>query len=349
MGYIVREADIQTEKDQLVRILTENRTRQDFDYEKRFDWIYLDNPNGKAIAWVIVDEKSNTPAGFTAVFPWKILVNGKEHLAWNCGDFSIYKEYRTLGIALKLRKAAKAGIDEGKVPFLFANPNERMEVVHLKVGHIRSATLNRYAMPLRLTKYLENKSYGKIGAKLANPLYTSFLKFKHRQNGEYENLSQAEMNFDDSYREICESLNKVSPVIGLRDSTHLTWKYKNHPNAPYQLFNYYRKGRLEGYVVYGVKDDSIYLNEFLSKPGDGIPASVLGSFIRFVISHYPDVQSLTTIIQEFNPFLPVLEQAGFRKRKDSSHAAIVYAADPQLQSIVHDGRNWFMNVGDRDQ
>ncbi|NIU02668.1 MAG: GNAT family N-acetyltransferase [Nitrosopumilaceae archaeon] len=131
MGYIVKDVDIHKEKHLLLNILKANRERPEFPYEQRFDWLYYDNPFGEARAWIIWDEAHDYPAGFTAVFPRKVLVNHKEYICWNCGDFSIEKKYRSLGIAVKLRKAAKECVDRGMVPFLYAHPNNRMVHVHL--------------------------------------------------------------------------------------------------------------------------------------------------------------------------------------------------------------------------
>jgi len=118
MGYTIKIADLEKDRDIMISILERNRNRVDIDYIKRYDWIYLNNPYGRAKAWIIFDDKSNRPVGFTGVFPRPVYVEGEKYLAWNCGDFSIDKKYRTLGVALKLRRAAKLDVDNGEVPFL---------------------------------------------------------------------------------------------------------------------------------------------------------------------------------------------------------------------------------------
>ena len=139
MPYVVKEADLIQEKQRMLSLLTGNRERQGFDYDKRYDWLYLDNPSGKATAWIIWDEKSGDPAGFTAVFPRQILVNGNELTCWNCGDFSIEKAHRALGVAVQLRKEAKHNVDSGKIPFLYAHPNNKMVHIHMRARHKKNS------------------------------------------------------------------------------------------------------------------------------------------------------------------------------------------------------------------
>jgi hypothetical protein len=76
VGYVVKEADIRRDKEILLNIIRANRTRQEFPYEKRYNWLYFENPYGPATAWIIWDETKEYPAGFTAVYPRKMLVKG---------------------------------------------------------------------------------------------------------------------------------------------------------------------------------------------------------------------------------------------------------------------------------
>lgn len=346
MAYLVREADIHQEKETLLRLLTANRERSSFPYDKRYDWLYRGNPFGEAIAWIIYNEKTNLPVGFTAVYPRKMLVRGKETEAWNCGDFSIDRKYRTLGIALKLRKAAKQWVDEGKIPFLYAHPNDRMVHIHLKAGHHEIAKMKRFALLIDVSKILGGNPLQETAARVLNPILKGVLKFKHRKAGEYEFRSAREMEFDHRYREICEEVNRERAVIGLRDDTYLHWKFSAHPVYHYQIFNYFQNNRLKGYIIFTIEDATGYLTEIVCEKD--VQSPMISTFINAMIDHFPQAQSLSTIQQEFNPIISTLADVGFRYRDDATSSVIAYTADSGLAKVVLDGRNWFMNVGDRD-
>lgn len=348
MPYVVKEADLQLEKQNMLSLLTGNRERQGFDYDKRYDWLYRDNPCGKATAWIIWDESSGDPAGFTAVFPRHILVKGQELTCWNCGDFSIEKKHRALGVAVQLRKEAKRHVDEGNIPFLYAHPNNRMVHIHMRAKHKKIAEMRRFALPIRLGRYLEKKPFGKLAGGIIDPLGSTMLRFKYRRNGEYEVLDQTSMNFDNRYRELCEKVSADYPVIGLRDGAYLKWKFQIHPNYRYELFNYYKDGQLAGYIIFGDFDGTINLPEVVCPRDAEIQRDLLSTFIHYLLSERKNAYVVSMIVQEYHPILQTLESHGFKFRDDATSSVIAYSNDPQLKPVVEDGKNWFMTVGDRD-
>lgn len=348
MGYVVKEANIQKDKEILLNLLTANRTRKDFPYEKRHQWLYFDNPYGPATAWIIWDDKNAYPAGFTAVYPRKMLVKGCEYTCWNCGDFSIEKKYRTLGVAVQLRKEAKRRVDQGEIPFLYAHPNNQMVHIHLKVQHQKIGHMKRFVLPIRISNHLKNNPLGKITGLMVDPLIAGFVKFKFRKTGEYENLAGENMQFNPHYRELCQEINGVRPVMGLREEAYLDWKFRHHPVHPFKLFNYYETKKLTGYIFYYEARDILYLTEFVCQPERQVQQRLLSTFMNFCTHHTPHICSISTVTHEFNPALPVFKANGFKFRDDATSSVIAYSAHPELKPVVEDGSKWFMNVGDRD-
>lgn len=346
--YTVREADVVKERDILLDLLKRNRQRPDEFHEKRYDWLYLQNPLGQATAWIIWDEENNKPVGFTGVFPRKMLVESKEIICWNCGDFSIDRAYRTLGIAVKLRKAAKDHIDKGNIPFLYAHPNEKMVHIHLRAGHKKLAKMTRFALPIRSGKYLENFVLGKFASRLIDPVISRLLRFKFQAKSNYANFSKQEMQFTDEHEEISRNSGDDSPVMGLRDVEYLKWKYQHHPVYEYQLFNYYLENKLSGYIIYHYNKHTISLVDFIFPVEIQKQTEMLTTFINYCLREMKDISVISTVIQEFNPVIPSLLQCGFRNRKDADSDVIVYSARPELKNVLYNGKNWYMNTGDRD-
>jgi len=348
MAYIVKDSDIHKDKKLLLDILLENREKKSFPYDRRYDWLYLENPYGEATAWVIWDEENEIPAGFTAVYPRKMLVEGNQYLCWNCGDFSIKKKYRTLGIAVKLRRKAKEHVDRGEIPFLYAHPNNRMVHVHIRVGHRKIAQMKRYALPIRFSKYVARKPFGKIGETLIDPLVTKALKTKYKKSGDYICLDQTVMKFNGDYVNLCYDVNEKLPVIGLRDEVYLNWKYKKHPVFEYRLFKFFQESRFSGYVIFKIDGDTIHLSEIVCPLDNSISHNLIQTFVHFVLNDLPGVSSISTVQQEYNPIISALVDLGFKYRDDSTSDVIAYGKDSKVKNIILDGRQWFMNVGDRD-
>lgn len=158
MGIVIREANLVQDKDILIQTRNQNRSRSTD--ERRYQWRYLANPHGTARAWLAVDDQRGAVVGSAAVHPRLMYVCGEKVTCWNCGDFSIHKRYRGLGVAVKLRSATTQCVNQGEVPFLYSHPNSGMRVVHLKAGHKAIGQMVRYARVLRLDRYLPDFARG---------------------------------------------------------------------------------------------------------------------------------------------------------------------------------------------
>ncbi len=352
MGYVVKAADPERDKAIMVRILSNNRSRDDAYYARRIDWIYLNNPFGKAKAWIIWEETKNIPVGFTGVFPRPVFVDGREYVAWNCGDFSIEKKYRTLGVALKLRKAAKQAVDNGEVPFLYAHPNERMEVIHLRAGHQKISRMVRFALPLKTERYLKEKISPSVLAKLlAWPADSVLrLRFALKRLKGAQGTFRSRVNCTAEHQHLFEAMKRQFRVIGTRDTVYLNWKFARHPNFNYEQYDFVADGQLRGTVFFLVKNNVIHLTDVMC---DDFDRYALPLFANLVSDVYRTgkAEALSFIIQEHNPIISYLQTVGFKRRDDATSAVIAYAnaeQQPELAPVVLNPNNWFMTVGDRD-
>ncbi len=353
MAYSVKEADVVKDKQIMLQILQNNRSRDNYDYNKRYDWIYLNNPLGKARAWIIWKDKTNEPVGFTGVFPRAVYVNGKQYVGWNCGDFSIEKKFRSLGIALKLRKAAKNAVDANEVPFLYAHPNARMEVIHLKSGHFKIARMVRYALPVRvdaiLSKFLPFHWLMRLFAIPLNVLLSYQYRFRTFSGVTAKNHSTVQVNAD--HEKVFEKMTRQFPVIGSRDTAYINWKFRDNPNYHFQQMDLFYKGILVGSVFYNKRDNVINVSDVLIDDFQRFSVQLFRYFVKRVRRLNPEVVTVSFILQEFNPFVSVLKKTGFKYRDDATSGAIAYVNkenNPQLADTMLKGENWFMTVGDRD-
>ncbi len=353
MAYSVKEADVRKDRDIMVKILTENRALEGFDFAARYDWVYLKNPVGVATAWIIWDDKKNIPVGFTGVFPREIYIDGKKMIGWNCGDFSIEKKYRTLGIALKLRKKAKEAVDEGKVPFLYAHPNERMEVIHIQSGHKKIALMKRYALPIRANKIVLSKINVRwLANLLALPINVILSLMQHFRIflGMHCEIHDP-IHITDDHEALFKNMTETFRVIGARDSKYLKWKFGENPNYKYAQFDMFYKNNLVGTIFYIKNREVIHISDILIDDFERFASQLFRFFIKMLKKNYPDINSISIILQEFNPYVDVIKKIGFRFRDDATSASIVYANadnDAGLADIFLNGKNWYMTVGDRD-
>src|SRR5690349_12414253 len=110
MKIIVQPVDLQRDRDVLITTLREYLTPTS--NERRFDWLYRQNPHGDPKVWLARDSESGEVVGTSAAFRRQALFNGSAKKGWVLGDFCIAEKYRSLGPALQLQRATLAAIAE---------------------------------------------------------------------------------------------------------------------------------------------------------------------------------------------------------------------------------------------
>jgi hypothetical protein len=338
MSIAIVEANIETDLEKMRATLNANRTRQAT--AERFRWLYLANPDGRARAWLAVDEATGETAGFTAVFPRRVRPAGASApaIAWNCGDFSIHQKFRAGGVAVKLRRAARDGVDRGDSPFLYAHPNDRMLPVHMRVGHHALAQMVRYGKVLRTS----------TGMKVMDDLSSGMLRFagtdvlvRRRGKAELADSWPTPQELDD----LDERVRLKIGTALVRDAAYLSWRFRKNPFEPVELLVAHQKGRLSGYLTFVAKDGSCSVKDWLAEAHgdrDALFASLLHELRRRRVAR------VSVIALETHPDLPRLRQFGFARRPDTS-TAVVYAAEGYpARGAVLDPAAWYMTVGDRD-
>jgi hypothetical protein len=338
MSIAIVEANVETDLEKMRATLNANRTRQAT--LERFRWLYLTNPDGRARAWMAIDEATGDTAGFTAVFPRRVRPAGAAApvIAWNCGDFSIHQKYRVGGVAVKLRRAAREGVDRGDSPFLYAHPNDRMLPVHMRVGHRALAQMVRYGKVLRSA----------TGFKVVDDLSSAALRFAGMDVFAGRGCD-VELATDWPCPPEIDALDdRTRSRLGtalVRDAAYLAWRFHRNPFESVELLLARRKGRLTGYLAFIVKDGNCSVKDWIGESPedrDALFAFLLAELRRRAVAR------VSVIALETHPDLPRLRQFGFSKRPDAS-TAVVYAAEGYAaKAAVLDPAAWYMTVGDRD-
>jgi hypothetical protein len=333
---VVRQADLASEMAVLVDVFNRG-FNVDFT-ETRFDWLYRRNPDGRATAWFVVNERSGEIAGCTAVFPRRIQVRGLNEpvVAWNCGDFCIMPRYRVGGAAIRLRRAARDAVDAGERPFLYAHPNDRMLQIHLRVGHHPLGRMIRLARPTRMAPDGWVGSLGDMGLRAAR------LDRLYGARDEYE--ADARTLPDD----LNELFERARPTLGtalVRDVRYLKWRFLECPLHEYR-FVLARRGRtLTGYLVFCLSDTQLLVKDWL-----GIDARAVRSLFSAAIDQAfaADVTAASVTLLETHRDQRLIRRLGFVARPEVS-TSIAYASDRlPWRADVLSADAWYMTVGDRD-
>ena len=340
-------ADIDRDLDTFVALL--NRNREHRVDRRRFEWLYLNNPRGKAKAWLVIDEKTQQTVAFTVVLPRMFRVEGREEICWNCSDFSVDKKYRTLGVALKLRRQAKEGVERGESAALYAHPNDRMKVIHEKVGHTAIGFMQRYVKLLRIDKHLERVVTNRVLTRLVAPVVNLGLKMldgSTRLEKKYtiEILGNAE--FDQEYDCLFEDAAKHYTVLGDRTAAFLNWRFVDCPLYNTERIIIREDGKLIGFIIFFEDDGIAVLKDVLCQPDEKIIKALLAQWVKHLRQR--NIRSISAILMNSNPLLGILRKHGFRSRPEVSSVFGYTPDDRELSSFWLQGNDWYMTVGDRD-
>jgi hypothetical protein len=351
MGIIVREAELRSDRGALLAVLLRNRNPDQNELrEARFDWSYFGNPYGEPRAWLAINESSGKVIGMAGAFPRRVLLRGKPVLCWNTGDFSIDREFRTLGVALKLRQAEKSFIDRRETAFLYCYPMDRMRIVLEKAGHFALCTIPRHRMILKfdeiLSRWIGANVLSSGLARLANPFVFAWWGNLSRSSGLTVQV-ESKMRFGKEYDDLFERARDRHSVITVRDSQFLTWRFLQSPlYGDIRIFRLCAaKDQLRGYAVVDIAGRAAKVLDFLVDD-ESLMGVLLGGLIRGLRSH--GICRLALRATDTNSVLKELRSFGMVFHDSSDSCVMAYApANSSWLPLLNEG-NWFMTQADRD-
>jgi len=353
MGIVIRAADLPADRDTLLDTLLRNREPGDNALRQaRFEWSLSCNPYGRPRAWLAIDESSGRVIGSVSAFPRRVLVNGEAVLGWNGGDTSIDREFRTLGAALKLRRAVKECVDRGEMRFLYSHPVDRMRVVLEKVGHVIIGKLARHGLILRFDRFV-NRAMGKnfvaaMLAQTANPLLQawSWQGNSSARGGALVRV-QERNHFGDEFDALLARVAKNHPVLAARDARFLSWRFLQNPlHAEFIIFHLKAEGRLRGYAIVDLKGDGARILDFLVEDHRSDLAILLAGIIRWL--RPKGICSVSVRANDHNPILALLRSFGPTSLDTVNSGIALHVSTGGPNDVLLDERNWFMTQADRD-
>lgn len=345
MGIKIRAADLERDREAIIRFLFDNLT--ECSDARRFDWLYLKNPDGPAAAWLAIEERSGAIAGSAAAFPRRLRVRGQDCIGWNLGDFAIQKEHRTLGPALLLQRACLEPVEKGEVPFCYDHPSAAMCAIYDRLGVAPLGRVIRFARPLRVDRKVEKiikvKALARPVAALLNLLLSLRLAGKPRPDaGE---IAEHQGRFGPEFSELCAGAVDRYPVCGWRSAEYLNWHYLDHPFVRFRTLTSRKGGRLRAYLIYSVEGPLATLADLFGEDDDAAAAGLLHAAVRLL--RREGAGTFSAPVLESNPLVHQLLEAGFLPR-ESAPALVYTRPEGPLDGLVNRKENWFLIHGDRD-
>jgi GNAT superfamily N-acetyltransferase len=344
METIVQQVDVASEKYGLIAFLREYLSPQV--EEKRFDWLYLGNPDGLAKAWVASQPRTGQIVGVAAAFPRQICHSGGSSRGWVLGDFCIHPDHRSMGPALALQRACLEDLSEGEDSFCFDFPSISMLAIYRRLRIETTETMIRFAKPLRVEKRIAEKIPFKMIARGVSALANAGLELRDRRLSNASDLTIAKEigPWGEEFTHAASQFARKDDFCVARTGPYLNWRFGRHPLRSYKMLTVRESGGLRGFLVYQSSEQHAYIVE-LQAEDDAARMALLASAIEF--AREERVHTLNAGWLSSHRGRELLEICGFHPR-ESMPIVILELAQNRNRRLNFATNKWFLTAGDRE-
>jgi len=344
MTLAIRRADLEADKALLIESLL--RFLTPLSDTRRYDWLYLENPHGRANVFVAEDSATGAVVGVGATIPRRLYVAGIEKDGCVLSDFAIHPDYRSLGPAVRLQRTCLESARGGFFQACYDFPANGMIAVYRRMGIEPREQIVRFAKPLRAERKIRERLGDSIFARGLRAAANRWLVWGDR----LEKRSDCEIAVEEGpYAEEFSGLaRRVSSPYGVcvhRSAEYLNWRYRVHPTHRYEKLTARRGGILTAYAVFLHQGEDGRIVDLF---GADEPA-VLSDLVTEAVSIFRrrGVTTVSAPMLASHPRAALLESLGFRARE--SQPVVTYVS-PQASAtgITVETQTWYLMDGDRE-
>jgi hypothetical protein len=342
---LVREADLQRDRRFLIKAFHQHLTT--LSDERRYDWLYLENPDGPARVWIAYEGDEENMIGSGSVIPRRVHLGGSEFLAGIMADFWIDPRYRTLGPAVQLQRACMASIDGKAFDLCIDFPKDSMVAVYRRLGITRTVELVRWAKPLRVDDRVAQAVKSPALSKLLSGLGNSLLRlrdFKLRKAKDCE-VSVQDKECGDEFSELDRACSTHHGACVVRTAAYLNWRYRAHFHHDYRMLVARRRGIVLGYVVYVEEQGRGQIVDLFGAQESEVLESLVSAAVDEFRARRTALVSAPLLAGEHHR--TVLKRCGFHARES---VPVVLHSPPAILSAHPElaAENWLLMQGDRE-
>jgi predicted N-acetyltransferase YhbS len=344
MTYSVTRTDLDRDRNDIV--LLWKRNFPDLSQE-RYDWIYQNNPHGKALSWAVRDTASGSVIGAASLFPRKMNLNGQTVTAGIAGDFAVNQEHRGSNLAIRLQRAVTARVTDNEVALIYGISNEKSEPVQRRVGYVLLGKMDRWAKVLKTTKYLKTSLLGGFVSKPLDLVMKNLSKEARCRRAKGYSIYESN-SFDQRFDRLWKRASRQFNIIGERSKDYLNWRYGQSPHRSYHIFSLIKEDDQEicGYLVYYVEKKVGFIADILFLDFGSALDILLSEFIVYLRDQ--DVESLSILLFGSPSLAKKLKSFGFLLREEESRILVYLDRNSPYADFVLNRENWLLLEGDRD-
>jgi hypothetical protein len=314
---------------------------------EKYQWNYQANPLRPTWSVVIVDNASRRIIGTTALFPRRLVVNGKVLRAAVAGDFAVERECRVFYPAFALQKTAVGACNAGEFDVLYGFPNDAARPVQLRAGYRSVGHIHAGVRLLRT-----RAAFAKRGRRLwwpwAADAFDSFIiRLSRNSHATFNEYSYALVSrFDERFDRFWAQVLPQQRIVVGRDSLYANWRYVECPTKKYSLFAAAQRstGEIAGYILSWTDDGKTRISDIMAY--EAVFDDLLTEFIR--LQREGGVDCITISYLGGHALIGRLRRFGFFFRR--TDAEFLVYTNPVLPTpeLLFDPNSWYLLDGDSD-
>ena len=340
MSISVRAGDLESDRLLLIDVMSRNLPRCTDIHT--FDWLYRDNPSGKAGVWLAVESKEKSVIGIAAAFPRQFYIGNNDAFAWVLGDFCLDAQYRSLGPALQLQRGCLGVLATGGGTFCYDFPSTGMIAIYKRLGIAVTDKMVRLARLLRIDRKVREFIKPRAAQRAVSAVGNTLLQLSPTKVPE-DKFLKITLHHGPCGEEFSSLADELRGRLGTcirRSAEYLNWRYVDNPLTRCDFITARREGVLRGYAVWTqAGEDALVLDLF----GENDPTMVKG-LLTNMAGRLTElgVMTLSVWLNESHPWLSWYSEMSFRVR-DSVPMVCIPGSSVDLRRA-----NWFLMQGDRD-
>jgi hypothetical protein len=341
MNIVVQRCDLDCEGDLLISALRRFLT-PDSD-QARFNWLYRNNPHGRAAAWLMRDTLIGEVIGAAAAFPRRVMINERPGRCWVLGDFCVSDRHRSLGPAVKLQRACLDVLSTDRGEFCYNFPSAAMMAVYRRLAVTTSSALVRFAKPLRADRFVRRSLGNSVLGGMISRMANAALRLRDWKTGDLSGVEVA-LHSGPCGEEFTILAGNAMPSHGVvveRTADYLNWRYLAYPRLSYEILTARNNGVLTGYAVFSQEGEDATISDCVVKTDRRTTHALLGALVSLLRER--NVALVNVPILMSHPLTKILIEVGFRPRE--STPMVVY---PLSYTADHGAVQWHVMSGDRD-
>jgi len=347
------ERSNKSEISNVVNQVLETKTNSDY-----WEWKYFKNPAGQAFS--ILALINGKIVGQLGAIPARFSVRGREVIGAQEVDAAILEDHRRFDVFLKMIALEKQLYLDNNVDFIFGFSNDlTTEIGQALLQKKRVGPIPRLVKILDIGPLLRQRFSMNALPRILSPVGNIMLRIIHPEKITIPEGMQIEPinRFDGRFDTFWNRIKEDYPVMMVRDSTYLNWRYVDVPHANYEIYclKKIESNEIMGFMVLGEEQNDYLTGQIFDivTPRD-VDDTVTSCLLRFALERFHQKKAAKAICWMFSHchVYPELTKIGFIPRKRKGRDFLfqsINLQDPAISpELLENRENWYVTKGDSD-